>query len=264
MKRALVCLVVGLLLVSGVGAQVGIRNISSMGIDTYFDGTLALDINQVALFGLTDRLSAEVRLQRQDTPVLHETTVSLAPVFIVGEHNYYIVRYGLGIGTGAEDSTSVSQSRTLSHDLTLDANYESARLYGNLAVTGSYYPDNDYWFVLPSVAARLPLTSRLNLLGRYFFSYNSEDAVSNALLVESGYRLAERFTIKAGATASLDLRRPAGRPDADRASEWEITGITGFSFQVRPTLALRYHLAYLGRLDRADGIRNILVLDASF
>lgn len=265
MKRTVLIVVTALIVATTAFAQLEIRNISSVSVDANFDGTSALDINQVALFSLTDWLSGEVRLQRQDTPVLHETTISVAPVFIVGENTYHIVRYGLGIGTGAEESdTAAGEQREFSHDLTIDANYEAARLSANLGARGSYYPGKDYWFVMPTAAVKLPLPASFNILGRYFFSYNSEHALGNAVLVESSYQLADRFSIKAGATGTLDLRRPPGRPTADRLTEWELTGITGFTFQIRPTLALRYHLEYLGRLDAADGIRNILVLDATF
>lgn len=274
MKRIILVVVAALAAAGTAGAQLEIRNISSVAVDANFDGTFALDINQVALFGLTDWLSGEVKLQRQDTPVLHETTISLAPVFIVGERTYHIVRYGLGVGTGAEESgTGAGDQREFSHDLTIDANYETPRLYANLGARGSYYPSKDYWFVMPTAAVKLPLPASFDILGRYFFSYNSEEAMGNAILVESSFQLADRFRLKAGATGTLDLRRPPGRPDEDRLSEWELTGITGFTFQIRPTLALRYHLEYLGRFDvrdgarttdSADGIRNILVLDATF
>ena len=252
----------------GANAQIDIRNISSVGVDANFDSTVALDVNQVVLFDVTSWLSGELKLQRQDTPVLHETTISVAPIFILNSFNYLIVRYGLGIGAGAEqsaDTTDDAEARNLSHDLTIDANYEAPGIYANIAVSSSYYPDKDYWFVLPTVAARFALGPQWSLLGRYFFSYNSEQAISNAILSEAYYQVGERFSIKGGATGSLDLVRPAGSTgDEPRESQWELTGIAGFSYRIRPTLSLRYHLEYLGRLDAADGIRNILVLDATF
>lgn len=261
-------LVMGLLVLAMVGAnaQIDIRNISSVSVDANFDSTVALDVNQVVLFDVTSWLSGELKLQRQDTPVLHETTISVAPIFILNSFNYLIVRYGLGIGSGAEQSSSSGAGdRALSHDLTIDANYEAPGIYANIAASGSYYPDDNYWFVLPTVAARFSLGPQLSLLGRYFFSYNSEQAISNAILTEAYYQVADRFSIKGGATASLDLVRPAGSAgEAPRESQWELTGIAGFSYRIRPTLSLRYHLEYLGRLESADGIRNILVLDASF
>ena len=268
MKRtALLGFMLGLVVAAGF-AQVDIRNISSVGVDANFQGPAGIDVNQVVLFDVTDWLNGEVKLQRQDTAVLHETTISVAPIFIVSSYNYIIVRYGLGIGTGAEASNTVetnADGRSFSHDLAIDANHETASVYANLAVRGSYYPDDDYFFVLPTVAARFSLGSRWSVLGRYFFSYNSEQAISNAVLGEASYQLTDRFQIKAGASGALDLvRTPWMADDAPRDTEWEVTGITGFAFRVRPTLALRWHFEYLGRLGQADGIRNILVLDATF
>ncbi|MFW6313031.1 MAG: hypothetical protein ACOC2N_04020, partial [Spirochaetota bacterium] len=143
--------------------------------------------------------------------------------------------------------------------------YSGSPIYANIAARGSYYPGEDYWFVLPTVAARFALGPRWSVLGRYFFSYNSEQAISNAILTEAYYQVGERFSIKGGATGSLDLVRPAGSQDGGtREPRWELTGIAGFSYQIRPTLSLRYHFEYLGRLESTDGIRNILVLDAAF
>ncbi|MFW5683697.1 MAG: hypothetical protein ACOC1I_02490 [Spirochaetota bacterium] len=266
MKRILLALVLVVFTLTGAWAQLGIRNISSVGVDADFDGSLALDINQVVLFDLVDWLSGEVSLQRQDSSTLRETTISVAPIFIVSDYNYIIVRYGLGIGAGNEglDSSEAQGSADLSHDLTIDGNYETATMYANIAVRGSYYPADNYWFVLPTVAGRLQITERTGVLGRYFFSYNSEQAVSNAVIAELSYRFTDRLSGKAGATGSLDLHRAPGDPSTGAPPEWELTGIAGVSFQVRPGLALRYHLEYLGRLDGTDGIRNILVLDASF
>lgn len=266
MRIRYACALVALLAVATTApAQIDIRNISSVSVDAFFDQTLALDVNQVVLFDIASWLSGEVKVQRQDSPVLHETTLSVAPIFIVSNYNYIIVRYGLGIGTGAEESADTSaqiDSRSFSHDLTVDANYETPSIYANIALRGSYYPDDDYWFVLPSAGIRVPLADRLSILGRYFFSYNSEQAISNAVLTEGYLELTDRLQLKAGGTASLDLSQPAG--DAVRERAWEFSGITGLSYRVRPTLSLRYHLEYLGRLNRPDGIRNILVLDATF
>ena len=265
MKRTFVLLALATIVATTAPAQLDIRNISSVGVDANFNGTIALDVNQVVLFDVLPWLNGELKLQRQDSPVLRETTISVAPIFITSPYTYLIVRYGLGIGLGAEESTTLTadeQSRSFSHDATIDANYESSSIYANLAVRGSYYPDDDYWFVLPTVAARFRLGDRTALLGRYFFSYNSEDAVSNAVLGEPTSSIGPRFSVKAGASGSLDLTLPPGADTRDQA--WEVTGITGFSFEIRPRLSLRYHLEYLGRLGNADGIRNILVLDATF
>ncbi len=251
--------------ITAASAQVGIRNISSVGVDANFDGTLALDINQVVLFPVVSWLSGEVKVQRQDTPVLRETTISVAPIFIVGRSSYYIVRYGLGIGDGPAEAVEGDDGRSISHELTVDANYETEAIYANLAVRGSYYPADEYWFVLPTAAARFPLGARASLLGRYFFSYNSTAAASHALLADLGYGLTERVSVKVGLSGSVELTREPGAGEGDpRRGEWELTGITGLTYAVTPALSLRYHLEYLGRFGEADGIRNIVVLDASF
>lgn len=252
------------LMVPGVAhSQVSIRNISSGGVDLFFDGSIAIDVNQVLLFGLTEQVFLEAAVHRQDTPRFHETTISLAPVLIVPDYYYFILRYGFGIGTGTEEivpspeaEADPDDGRRFSHDLALDLNRETPRVYLNLGARGSYYPADRYWYVIPTIGARLPIGDSLSIYARYFFSYNSNNAMSNALLSEVSLSVAPRLSVKLGGTAN------AGASHSGTA--WELSGITGLDFAIREGLALRYHFEYLGRTERADGIRNILVLDARF
>ncbi len=253
MRRIVWIAVLATLTITSAFAQLGIRNISSVGIDANFDATVSIDINQVLLFPVVDWLSAEFKIQRQDAPARSETTVSVAPIFILG-NTYVIARYALGIGSSAEDG-----NRTLAHGGAVDANYETETFYANAAVRGSLYPSNGYWFVIPTVAARVPIGGA-SILGRYFFSYNSDRTAGHAILAEAGVPIGDRFSVKAGATGSVDVARSGDDPVA----AWEVSGITGFSLTIRPGLSMRYHLEYLGRIGAVDGIRNILVLDASF
>ena len=277
--RRLICTAAALLaLAAPAWAQLGIRNISSVGVDADFDGTISLDINQVILFPVVRWMSGEVKLQRQDSPARSETTLSVAPIFLAGPYHYIIVRYGLGIGDaavgegdtggGAGADQGADGGRAFSHSLTLDANRETESFYGNAAVRGAWYPAERYWFVLPTVGVRVPVGARGSVLGRYFVSYNSDGEISNALLAEMGWALSDRFTVKGGASGSVELGAPAGASGTaaaqGREPAWEVTGITGFSFRVTPGLALRYHLEYLGRIGGTDGVRNIVVLDAAF
>ena len=253
MRRIVGIAAIATLTISSAFAQLGIRNISSVGIDANFDKTVSIDINQVLLFPVVDWLSAELKVQRQDAPARSETTVSAAPIFIFG-NTYVITRYALGIGSSAGDG-----ERTIAHGGAIDANYEIDAVYANAAVRGSFYPADGYWFVIPTVAARVPIGS-VSVLGRYFFSYNSDRTAGHAILAEAGVPIGDRFSVKVGATGSVDVARSGDQTTA----AWEVSGITGFSFAIRPGLAMRYHLEYLGRLGAVDGIRNILVLDASF
>jgi hypothetical protein len=258
MKRKRLLLSAAVLLIVHINGwtQVGIRNISSAQIDTYFDGTVAVEINQVLLFPVVDWLSGEVKVQRQDSPVLGETTISVAPIFLPGNGIYIIARYGLGIGAGAENTDAGSRERNISHDATVDFNYETATLYLNAAIRGSLYPADDYWFVLPTVAGRIRVTENVGVLGRYFFSYNSLAATSHALLTEVDVDLSARVRVTGGLSGGLTL--------SDGELQWETTGLGGIDFRIQPQLVLSYQVEYLGRIGRADGLRNVLVLDASF
>ena len=264
-----------------VWCQVGIRNISSVSIDLYFndaDGStqnggrvekLFLDINQELLFDIADWLSAELKIQRQDEQPYasaapagwHETTISVAPIFITTPYTYFIMRYGLGIGTGYERPAGEAQEVTgqtgLSHDLTIDANFESESVSANLTLRGSLYPDLDYWFVVPSAGIRATVANEISLSTRYFFSLNSAAVISHATVVEVEFPLTDRLRLKAGGSANVT-------PSADPDSRWGYTVITGLAARITDTLNLRYHLEYLGRQGNGPGIRNLLVLDARF
>lgn len=259
MRRKHFLLATGIFLVVQIAgwAQIGIRNISSAQVDTYFDGTVAVEINQVLLFPVVDWLSGEVKVQRQDSPVLGETTISIAPIFLPGNGVYIIARYGLGIGAGAENADDGGDTETsISHDATVDFNYESSTIYLNAAIRGSFYPADNYWFVLPTIAGRILLTQNVGVLGRYFFSYNSLAATSHAVLTEAEFSLSDRIRLTAGASGGLTL--------GNGSLEWEASGLGGVDFRIQPQLVLSYQLEYLGRIGRDDGLRNVLVLDASF
>jgi hypothetical protein len=280
MKRATLLLAVAIFVAGSGWAQIGIRNISSVSVDLFFNDAeaaaasggsvekLMLDINQVILFRVADWLSAELKVQRQDEEPFaspapqgwHETTVSIAPVFIVSPYNYIIARYGLGIGTGYERPAGDVQSRDargLSHDLTIDANYETARLLANLTLRGSWYPDLDYWFVVPSTGLRVNLQNGLGISGRYFLSYNSQETVSHAFVTELEVPVSDKVSLKFGGSGSVSPSLPA-------ETRWGYTGIAGMGVWITEALGLRYHFEYLGRQNAGPGIRNLLVLDARF
>jgi hypothetical protein len=281
MKKLIGIVLFVLFLSAGAFAQIGIRNISSAQVDLYFNDQaaaaanggavekLALDINQVVLFPVTGWLSGELKIQRQDEiPVSttgtgwRETTVSMAPIFIVSPYNYIIVRYGLGIGTGYERPAGGPQTTDdevrLSHDLTIDANHETARFFANLTLRGSFYgypdPIDDYWFVLPAAGVKYFMPSGLGLGGKYFFSYNSLRATSHAFLGEVEYRLQNGMVLRAGGSVTY-------YPDEVRENRWNYTGLAGASFAITETARIRYQAEYLGRQSAGPGLRNILVLD---
>jgi hypothetical protein len=281
MKRSIFLFTLFVAVAAAGTAQIGLRNISSLSADLYFNDEeaavinggslekLSLDLNQVVLFRLTNWLSGEIKIQRQDEEPFasaapegwHETTISIAPIFIVSQYNYIIARYGLGIGTGYErpagDQIELADIRGLSHDMTVDANYETARFLASLTFRGSLYPDLNYWFVVPSAGIRYVFPVGMGLSGKYFFSYNSQAAVSHAFLSEVEFPVSDRVSLKVGGSGSMTPTRPI-------ETRWQYTAIAGVSYRVTETLGLKYHVEYLGRQNAGPGIRNLVVLDARF
>ena len=262
-------------------AQLGIRNISSAQVNFFLnneadsaelDGSVekySIDLNQVILFRVTSWLSGEVKLQRQDEePVAslapngwRETTISVAPIFIVSPVNYIIVRYGLGIGTGYErpigEALADSDLRGFSHDITLDANYETASVYANLAARASIYPDLDYWFILPTAAVSVTLGSGISVGGRYFFSYSSNSTTDHAARIDLGYQWLPAVKLRIGAVGGIAPSLPAGE-------QWRYGGLIGADFRINDALLLKYQLDVEARTQRGPRIGNSIVLDARF
>lgn len=262
-------------------SQVGIRNISSAHVDLYLNNSenaetlggplekYALDINQVLLFRITSWLSGEVKVQRQDEEPLaslspngwRETTISVAPIFIVSQYNYIIARYGLGIGSGYErpagEALLDSSVRGFSHDVTVDANYETADMYANLTLRASFYPDLDYWFLLPSTAATFHLQNGLSLGGRYFFSWNSNRTIDHALKLDAAYRWLPAVLLRGGVIGGFN-------PTLVDAERWRYGAFVGADFSVNPSLTIRYQLDLEARTAQGPRIGNTIVLDARF
>ncbi len=279
MKKSIFILTLIVIVAAAGSAQIGLRNISSISVDLYFNDEdaaaanggslekLTLDLNQVVLFRISDWLSAELKIQRQDEEPIastvsagwHETTISIAPIFIVSQYNYIITRYGLGIGSGYErpagDDQVALDARGLSHDLTIDANYETARFLANLTCRGSLHPDLNYWFVVPSTGVKYVFPVGLGLSAKYFFSYNSQAAISHAFLSEVEFPVGDRVSLKVGGSGSMTPTLPI-------ETRWQYTAIAGIAFRATEALALKYHVEYLGRQNAGPGIRNLLVLDA--
>lgn len=275
-------MLLGLILVTASAfAQIGIRNISSARVDFFLNDEeqaelqggsvekFTLDINQVLLFRVTDWLSGEVKVQRQDEePVAsavpnswNETTISVAPIFVVSSFNYIILRYGLGIGSGYErpvgEALQGGDLRGFSHDVTVDANYESPGIFANLTLRTSFYPDLDYWFILPSTALSIGFPNGLTAGARYFFSYNSNRVTDHAASLNLHYQIRPAVQVRTGGVLGYG-------PSLASGERFRYGALLGAQFAINDRLSLLYQFDFQARTGRGPQLANTLVLDARF
>jgi hypothetical protein len=225
------------------------RNIASFQADAYFDGRFEMTLDEVFLARLTDLVTLETKIEQRSGTGDGLTFLYLGPILTWTPRFYTISRYGIGYRTDG----------VIGHEVAVDANYESSELLLGGGIRGRAFPADDFWYVIPSIGGKVFPGDRFGLLGKYFFSYNSDGDISNAIWSEADYAVTDRVTIKLGGTA--EVGEDPGR--SDRA-EISYSVLTGTTFKASDSVNLRYHLEYLGRVSHQDGIRNLILVDWRF
>ncbi|MGM0675681.1 MAG: hypothetical protein ACQETQ_13390 [Spirochaetota bacterium] len=239
-----------LLTISPVTAQ-DFRNIASFEADAYFDGEFETTLNEVFLANLTSLVTLETKIEQQTRSDNSSTFVFLGPIFTWTPNFYTISRYGIGYHT----------DNNFGHEFEIDANYESQELHVGGGIRARTYPDEDIWFIIPSLGGKIFPGERMGIRAKYFFSYNDQDQTSHALWSEADYAVTDVVTVKLG--GSGEIGDDPIDPDTAKIS---YTVLTGASFKASDTVNLRYHLEYLGRVGENydDGIRNLILVDWRF
>lgn len=232
----------------GASAQ-DFRNIASFSFDYNFDNTYEATLENVFLAPLTERTTLEANAQQISASNRSLTMFSLGPVFTFPPNVYTISLYGLGIdGDG-----------NFVHEIDLQANYETASYRVGLGARGRYLTEEDDYYVVPSLSGSLRLPAGFGLRGTYFFSWNSDDEISNALWLEGNYQISELLGVKLGGTVDVgDDPRPGG------GNRTNSSAITGATFSLSDSVNLRYHFEYYIRGSSANGIKNLVVVDWRF
>jgi len=248
-RHPVVLIMAVFLLGTSAAAAQDFRNIASFQADAYFNGEFETTLNEVFLANLTSLMTLETKIEQRTRSDNSSTFAYLGPIFTWTPNFYTISRYGIGYHT--DDG--------FGHEFEIDANYESRELHVGGGARARMYPDEDIWFVIPSVGGKIFPGDRVGILAKYFFSYNHKDETSHALWSEADYALTDVVTVKLGGTGEIgdDPRDP----DTAKIS---YTVLTGASFKASDTVNLRYHLEYLGRVDYEDGIRNLILVDWRF
>jgi hypothetical protein len=248
--RRILLLATALLVIGAMGAPAqDFRNIASFQVDTYFDGEFETTLDEVFLARLTDLVTLETKIEQRSGSGNGLTFLYLGPIFTWAPGFYTISRYGIGYRSDG----------VLGHEVELQANYESPDFFVGGGVRGRAFPDDDVWYVIPSLGGKIFPAQGWGLFGKYFFSYNSSDQVSHAFWSEVDYAVADRVTLKVGGTTEI-----GEDPIDPDSAEVSYSVLSGATFRASDTVNIRYHLEYLGRVDYADGLRNLILVDWRF
>jgi hypothetical protein len=241
---------VALLVIAAAGASAqDFRNIASFEADVYFDGEFDTTLNEVFLARLTDLMTLETKIEQRSGSGEGTTFLYLGPIFTWTPNFYTISRYGIGYRTDG----------VIGHEVEVQANYETAEFLLGGGVRGRAFPKEDQWYVIPSLGGKVYFGDGWGVRLNYYFSYNDLDEIANAAWTEVDYAVTDRVTVKLGGTG--EIGENAYQPNE---AEISYSVLTGATFKASPTVNIRYHLEYLGRVNYDDGIRNLILVDWRF
>jgi hypothetical protein len=228
----------------------GFRDIATVSLDNYFDGSWHLSSENVLLARIVPALTLEAKVAREDASGgWYSHFFELGPVVSFTESLYLISVYGLGV-----DSEQVIQ-----HQVDLDFNYETATVATSLGLRANWLPSSGYFYFLPSMSANIRPVEPLGLFGKLFVSADSHRVVTGSFWGEADYALSPRATARAGFTLSY----------AADTLGWSLIG--GTNLKLGENSAVKYTFSwfsdtvqYLSEPSTRRGVRNSLSLDVKF
>jgi hypothetical protein len=250
-KSGFAVLALGMILMAqGIpSAAEGLRNITSVTGDVYFDGSWMVESQDVFLAQLVPTLKLLASVKRDDYPGGYAHQVSAGPLVNLTDFVYFSAVYGITFDSAA----------AISHEADLEITYENDTSSGAFAIRGDFFPANgNYYYVLPSFSASFHPLEPLGLFGKIFLSWDAAHAVTASFWGETSWSFQKKVAVRAGFTLGW-------------ANGFGYSIIAGVDWRIIPALALRYKLQYLSHtieyLDTPlvkDGIENALVLDVTF
>lgn len=227
-----------------------VRTIATVLLDTWFDGSWRVNVEDVLLVGVVPALTVEARASREDTAGWHGWQFGLGPVVNLTPQLYLIALYGLGI-----DSEAV-----VSHEFDASLNHETASTAVSLGAKADWFPSTGTWYVIPSIGGRFHPIPALGLFGKVFVAVDRDGQVSGSFWGEADLTVTRVIALRAGATMGYTY-----------TGEFGWSAIAGASFSFTPKVLLKYTFKYLAEPPENEwisavknGIENALVLDARF
>jgi hypothetical protein len=233
---------------AGTAGAEGFRNITSVTLVSYFDGSYRLESVDAFLACLFPGFTLLARVSRNDTPGYWQHVFTLGPVVNFSDRLYAELSYGLGIDSAGE----------FTHEAEANFNFETEATWAGVGVRAVFFPASDYFYLLPSFSGKFHPIPALGLFGKAFISIDSDTVVTNSFWGEADYAFSSRLTANAGFTVS-------------RADAFGFSLIAGLKISFTPKVSLQYSLqylsdtvTYLAEPQPRSGISNGLVLDWKF
>jgi hypothetical protein len=246
----LLVLVCSLVMLGPSGARAdGYRDIGSVSLENFFDGTWHLEVTDVFLARIIPALTVQARLTRDDTNGgWFQHQAFLGPVVSFTPTLYLDAGYGLALDSAGQ----------FTHVAEANFNYETKATSAGLGLRGDWFPGTGYWYILPTVSGRFHLIPPLALFGKFFISIDSVSMVTESFWGEAEYAISSLLAAKVGVTAS-------------HASDFGWSAIAGVNFTFSPAVTLKYSFQYLAAtveyLDtpqQRDGVSNTFIVDVNF
>lgn len=218
-----------------------LRDIATVGVNSYFNGTFEIDTEDVFLAKLSDLFTGELKVDREDLPGWYQHVFSIGPVISFTPKLYLVALYGLGV-----DSNGL-----YSHTFTAEIDRETNTELLSASIKAQYYPASRYFYVLPSIGGTFHPLPRLGILNKLFLSWDTTGAITESLWSQVDYFITKAVDLRAGVTLDYDYT-------------FGFSAILGASFTVTPNVLAKYALQYLAEPLAPTGIRNELSVDVSF
>ncbi|MBN1647188.1 MAG: hypothetical protein JW874_04075 [Spirochaetales bacterium] len=226
----------------------GFRNITVVTHDYFFDDTWRLSVEDIFLVRLSSNFTIQAKAARYDTESRYQWVFSTGPVINFTTNLYTDILYGFGIDSESE----------IEHQGTINLNFETDDTLLQLGVRGATTPENEYWYLIPSMGGKFNLVSWLSLLNKIFLSWDSDEVFSGSYWGEFEWALSRGFTLRTGGTFTF-------------SSNPGFSVIAGANIHIGTSVVLKYYFKYLSNEmnyidtpERKDGIENSLYFDIRF
>jgi hypothetical protein len=232
----------------GAADTARVRTIATVVLDSWFDASYRLKIEDVLLVGVLPSLTLEARAAWEDTAGWNGLQFGIGPVVNLTPNLYLVALYGLGV-----DSDAV-----FSHEIDASLNHESATTAVSIGVKADWLPSTGYWYFLPSLGGKFHPISALGLFGKAFVAIDRDGQASGSFWGEADWSVTPSIALRAGGTMGY-------------AGEFGWSAIAGINVAITPKVLLKYTFKYLAEpVDGLpgspvkNGVENGLVLDVRF